>query len=389
MKKRVLVFTGTRADYGLLFPLIKLLKDDTEFVVEILATGTHLSEKFGSSLNEIELDGFSVDWKVDLQINNDTDEQIVKSMSLGLVGFLDVLRKSKPDVCIVLGDRYEAFAFAISCQIAKVPLAHIHGGEVTEGALDEAFRHSITKLSYLHFVSSEAYRNRVIQLGESPERVFNTGALGVDNILKTVKISKQELQNKFNIKFKKHNLLITFHPETLSDLSSEAQIKDLVEALDLFKHSVMQDCFFIFTMPNSDPGHEVLFSKIYEYVQRNPENCIALKSMGRVNYLSAMSYCDAVVGNSSSGIIEAPSMNIPTVNIGDRQKGRLRANSIFDCAYNANDIFKALNGAIDFKNSNIEIQSLFGNGRAAEKMKAVLKEVNFNKTIQKSFYDRY
>jgi UDP-hydrolysing UDP-N-acetyl-D-glucosamine 2-epimerase len=288
-----------------------------------------------------------------------------------------------------LGDRYEALSFAIACQIAQVPLAHIHGGEVTEGAIDDSFRHSITKLSYLHFASAEAYRNRIIQLGEAPERVFNTGALGIDNIKNTQKISRSEFENKFSIKLKKFNFLITFHPETLSVLSPENQIKGLVEALEIFKQEQSDECFYIFTMPNSDHGNEVLFSKIYEFVKHNSGNSIALKSMGRVNYLSAMSHCDVVVGNSSSGIIEAPSMDVPTVNIGARQKGRLRANSVVDCAYDSVSILNSLQKAIDFKKSNKKIVSLFGSGDAAEKMKSIIKSVSLNHNIQKSFYDRH
>ncbi len=246
--KKVLVFTGTRADYGLLYPLIKTLKSEKEFKVEILVSGTHLSEKFGCSYKEIENDNFNIDWKADLNISGDSVQDITESMALGLKQYVDILLKAVPHIAIVLGDRYEALAFAIACQICRIPLAHIHGGEITEGAIDDAFRHSITKLSCLHFASAKIYAERIIQLGEAPDRVFNTGALGVDNIHNIKILSRDELSDKFGFNFKRYNFLVTFHPETLSDISSEQQIAGLLSALDRLKTYLKDDCSFIFTI---------------------------------------------------------------------------------------------------------------------------------------------
>jgi GDP/UDP-N,N'-diacetylbacillosamine 2-epimerase (hydrolysing) len=318
-KRKVCIFTGTRAEYGLLKPLMDEIKSDPDLELQIVASCMHLSPEFGLTYKEIEKDGFNIDEKVEMLLSSDTPSGIVKSMGLGMIGYTDALNRLKPDITVVLGDRFEALAFAIASFVNRIPIAHLYGGEATEGLIDEGIRHSITKLSYLHFTSTEEYRKRVIQLGEEPERVFNVGALGIDNIKKMKLLNKDEIESKLGIKFKSKNLLITYHPVTLKKDESEKEFKALLNVL-----REMEDTLFIFTKPNADTEGRRIIKLIEEFVKENNDKAIVFTSLGQLNYLSIMKYVDAVVGNSSSGIIEAPSLKVPTINIGDRQKGRIK-----------------------------------------------------------------
>ena len=319
-KRKICVFTDTRAEYGLLRCVMEGIKHSPKLELQVIATGTHLSPEFGLTYKEIENDKFLIDKKVEIVLSSDTPSAISKSTGLGMIGFADAFNDLKPDLAIMLGDRYELMAAAFTALVSHIPIAHISGGETTEGAFDEAIRHSITKMAWWHFVAAEEYKNRVIQLGEDPERVFNVGGLGVDAIKKTNLLSKRDLLKRIDIKFGKKNLLITFHPVTLEKQTSEKQFKNLLDALNTF-----HDINIIFTMPNSDSDGRVIKKMIEEFVSKHTERATAFSSLGHLNYLSTIQYVDGVVGNSSSGLSEVPTFKIGTVNIGDRQKGRLKA----------------------------------------------------------------
>lgn len=388
--KKILFFTSTRADYGLLSGLMKkFISDKTQYLVEVLATGTHLVEKYGSTYREIESDGIDINYKIDLNLTEDSDLAVAKAAALGVEKFSEVLYQSHPDLAFVLGDRTEALSFALACQLMRVPLAHLHGGEVTEGAIDDAMRHCITKLAKIHFVSAEEHKKRVEQLGENPEFVFNVGALGVDNILSLEKMDREALKAQLNIDFKKRIYLITFHPETLSDNSVEKQIDVFLAGLTKYRSNNMNDCLFIFTMPNADSGNSSVFIKIRDFIKNNAECSMGFESLGYRRYLSLMSYSTAVVGNSSSGLIEAPSLGVPTLNVGDRQKGRLRGSSVVDVSLDADSVNLGLVRVTEMKMSSEKFDSPYGNGHSAEKMK-VLVDQNMDKMkkIRKSFYDK-
>jgi len=381
-KRKVCIFTGTRAEYGLLKPLMDEIKSDPDLELQIVASCMHLSPEFGLTYQEIEKDGFNIDEKVEMLLSSDTPSGIVKSMGLGMIGYTDALNRLKPDITVVLGDRFEALAFAIASFVNRIPIAHLYGGEITEGAIDDAFRHSITKLSYLHFTSTEEYRKRVIQLGEEPERVFNVGALGIDNIKKMKLLNKDEIESELGIKFKSKNLLITYHPVTLKKDESEKEFKTLLNIL-----REMEDTLFIFTKPNADTEGRKIIKLIEEFVKENNHKAISFTSLGQLNYLSIMQYVDAVVGNSSSGIIEAPSLKVPTINIGDRQKGRIRAKSVIDCKGTEEDIKKAFDAICDkkFKETLKKISNPYGDGNSARKIKNILKHDKIS--IIKKFYE--
>jgi UDP-hydrolysing UDP-N-acetyl-D-glucosamine 2-epimerase len=381
-KRKVCIFTGTRAEYGLLKPLMDEIKSDPDLELQIVASCMHLSPEFGLTYKEIEKDGFNIDEKVEMLLSSDTPSGIVKSMGLGMIGYADALNRLKPDITVVLGDRFEALAFAIASFVNRIPIAHLYGGEATEGLIDEGIRHCITKLSYLHFTSTEEYRKRVIQLGEEPERVFNVGALGIDNIKKMKLLNKDEIESKLGIKFKSKNLLITYHPVTLKKDESEKEFKALLNVL-----REMEDTLFIFTKPNADTEGRKIIKLIEEFVKENNHKAIVFTSLGQLYYLSIMQYVDAVVGNSSSGIIEAPSLKVPTINIGDRQKGRIKAESIIDCKGTEEDIKRALDIIYDknFRESLKNINNPYGDGNSAVRIKEILKTYKIN-SIEKSFY---
>ena len=335
--KKICVVTGSRAEYGLLRWVMEGIRTSPKLQLQTIVTGMHLSSKFGQTEDVIELDNFKVDYKVYMDLNSDTSQGITKSMGTAMISFADALTQLKPDMLLILGDRYEILVAAIAAMMAKIPIAHLHGGELTEGAFDDSIRHSITKMSHLHFVATDEYRNRVIQLGEQPDRVFNVGGLGIENIYKLKLLSKKKLQDILNFKFFKKNLLITFHPVTLEPNTSNKYMDELLQALSKLKETGL-----IFTMPNSDIENETIFKKIKNFCANN-QNAKCYASLGQLRYLSCIKYVDAVVGNSSSGLLETPSLKKGTINIGDRQRGRLRSKSVINCEPKCSSILSAIN----------------------------------------------
>jgi len=381
--KKICVVTGSRAEYGLLHLVMDAIKNSSELELQVIATGMHLSPEFGLTYREIKKDGFHIDIKVEMLLSSDTPAGITKSMGVGMIGFADAFNELKPDLLLVLGDRYEIFVAVSAATIGRLPIAHLHGGETTEGAFDEAFRHSITKMSHLHFVAAEEYRKRVIQLGEHPERVFQVGGLGVDNILKMKLLDREELEVALNFEFREKNLLITFHPVTLEHGTSVGQMDELLSVLEK-----LNDTQLIITMPNSDTDGRVLFQMIKEFVAKHP-HAEAFTSLGHLRYLSCIKYVDGVVGNSSSGLTEVPSFKKGTVNIGDRQKGRLKAESVIDCEPNKNSIGKAITKlySSEFQTTLTLAKNPYGAGGASKKIIRKLEKINLMEGVKKKFYD--
>ena len=384
MNKKICIITGSRAEYGLLYPLLKAIEGEENFILQIVATGMHLSPEFGLTYQEIEKDGFTINEKVEMLLSSDTDSGISKSIGLGMIGFSDIFNRLKPDLVIVLGDRFETYAAVTAAYIAKIPIAHLHGGEVTEGATDEGLRHAITKMSYWHFTSTEAYKNRVIQLGESPERVFNVGAIGIDNIKKIELYSKQWLIDNLKFDLSSPFIIITYHPVTLENNSAEEQFNELLKALSQFSQLKL-----IFTKPNADANGRVIIKLIDDFVRENPEQSVGFVSLGQKRYLSLMQYAQAVVGNSSSGIIETPSFGIPTINIGDRQKGRERVGSVIDTQANEQSIAKAIKEAIlpSFQKLCQSVQNVYGDGQTTERIMEILVTKGIPQNLKKPFFD--
>jgi len=383
-QRKICVVTGTRAEYGLLRWVMEGIRESEQLELQVIATGMHLSPEFGLTYREIEQDGFHIDRKVEMLLSADTPSSISKSMGIAMIGFADALEQLKPNLVLLLGDRYEIFAAAAAAMIAKIPIAHLHGGETTEGAFDEAIRHSITKMAHLHFVAAEEYRKRVIQLGEHPDRVFLVGGLGIDNILRLPLLNRQELEQALDFPLGKRNLLVTFHPVTLEQETSVPQMQGLLQALTL-----QQDTHLIFTMPNADTDGRVLFKMIEDYVKEQPETRKAFTSLGQLRYLSCLRHVNAVVGNSSSGLAEAPSFRIGTINIGDRQRGRLKAKSVIDCEPNQQSIQKAFERLYSnaFQEQLTSVQNPYGEGGASEKIVKMLKNLRFEDQLKKKFYD--
>ncbi len=383
-KRKICVVTGTRAEYGLLYWLMKEISQDHFFEFQLVVTGMHLAPEFGLTYKQIRSDGFEINAKVEMLLSSDTPVGVSKSIGLGIIGFADVFEDLKPDIIVVLGDRSEIFAAVSAAMIARVPVAHIHGGETTEGAYDESMRHSITKMSHLHFTSTEIYRNRVIQLGVQPQYVFDVGAPGIDNIKRLKLMSRDEFEKSINFKLGKKNLLVTFHPVTLERSTAKKQFLDLLVALN-----ELEDTYIIFTKANSDVDGRVINSMIDEYVQSNSDNSIAYTSLGQLRYLSAMQFVDGVVGNSSSGLIEVPSFHIGTINIGDRQKGRIKAASVIDCLPTYNSIKFALTElySVEFNAKLKEVQNPYGEGGAVDKIISKLKSLSVDNLLKKQFYD--
>lgn len=385
MKKIISVLTATRAEYGLLKPVITKLLECNELDVRIVATGMHLSIKYGLTYKEIEEDGFVIDKKIDILEESNTESSISKSMGTALIKFSDYFDELKPNLLIVLGDRYETLAVCCAAMNARIPIAHLYGGETTEGAVDEAIRHAITKMSYLHFTSISEYRKRVIQLGESPDRVFQVGALGIENILKTNLLSKEELEKSIQFKLNQPYAVVTFHPVTLENNTVKEQFQNLLCALD--QH---QELKYILTKANADANGEVINAMIDEYASKH-HNVIAYPSLGMLRYLSALKYCKMVIGNSSSGIIEAPSFGIPTINIGDRQKGRTQSDSVINCTVSSQDISVAINLALsdEFIKSASNTINPYGDGYTSDRIVNIIREyVLENKiNLKKRFYD--
>lgn len=383
MTRKICVITGTRAEYGLLRWVMQGIKDDPELTLQVIATGMHLSPEFGLTYREIEKDGFQIARKVEMLTSSDTSVGIAKSMGLGLIGFADALNELNPDLIVVLGDRFEIFAAVAAALVARIPVAHLHGGEATEGLIDEAIRHSITKMSHLHFVAAEEYRQRVIQLGEQPERVFLVGGLGIDNIKRLKLLDRAELEASIDFQLGAKNLLITFHPVTLETSTAEDQMAELLAAL-----AELKDTQLIFTMPNADTDGRTLIKMVQQFVARHP-NARAYTSLGQLRYLSCVAQVDGVVGNSSSGLAEVPSFKKGTINIGDRQRGRLQAASVINCEPTRQSIETALKRLYfaDFQVTLNQVLNPYGEGGASEKIIASVKSAALENILKKRFYD--
>lgn len=382
--RKICVVTGTRAEYGLLRWVMQGIKASSQLELQIIATGMHLSPEFGLTYRDIEADGFQIDRKVEMLLSSDTTVGITKSMGLAMCGFADALAELSPDMLLVLGDRYEIFSAAAAAMIARIPIAHLHGGETTEGAFDEAIRHSITKMSHLHFVAAEEYRQRVIQLGESPERVFLVGGLGIDNILKLKLLDRPALEAALDFKLGRRNLLVTFHPVTLEQGTAAAQMAELLAALE-----ELQNTHLIFTMPNADTEGRVLIEMIHAFVEAHPKTSKAYTSLGQLRYLSCISQVDGVVGNSSSGLAEVPSFRKGTIDIGDRQRGRLKAASVIGCEPRCEAIRPALEKLFSdtFQSELAAVVNPYGSGGASEAIVAILERTPFDGLLKKRFFD--
>lgn len=382
--RKICVITGSRAEYGLLSGLMQAIHKDADLQLQIIATNMHLSPEFGLTYREIENDGFIIDKKVEMLLSSDTPNATAKSVGLGTIGFADAYEDLKPDMIVVLGDRYEILAAVSTALFYKIPVAHLHGGEITEGAYDDCIRHAITKMSHLHFTSTEEYRNRVIQLGEQPERVFNVGAIGIENIKKVPLMTKQELEESLGFEIGDKCLLVTYHPVTLESSTAEEQSQNLLTALDRYK-----DYRIIFTMPNSDTNGRIIMQEIERYVEKNKERALAFKSLGLKRYLSALQYVSAVVGNSSSGIIEVPSFGIPTLNIGDRQKGRIAADSVVHCGATLAEINQGMQVALSALQIQVSLRCInpYEKKDTTDNILRIIKDYPINSLIQKSFYN--
>jgi UDP-N-acetylglucosamine 2-epimerase (non-hydrolysing)/GDP/UDP-N,N'-diacetylbacillosamine 2-epimerase (hydrolysing) len=379
---KICVVTGSRADYGLLYWVLRGIQEDADLRLSVVATGMHLSPEFGLTYELIEQDGFEVDAKVEMLLSSDNSPGVTKSLGLGVIGFADVLARLQPDVLLVLGDRFEIFAAVQAALIARIPVAHIAGGDTTEGAFDEAIRHSITKMAHLHFVTNEQAAQRVRQLGENPAHVFNVGSPGLDTIRNLKPLSRSELENALNFEMKEKNLLITFHPVTLDTQPAVEQFEELLAALELLG----PEFGLIITKPNADTGGHAIIKMIDEFVADHA-NSRACTTLGQL-YLSTMAHIDAVVGNSSSGLYEAPSFQKPTINIGDRQKGRLQATSVINCGPTRHDIVRSIQEAMTKDCS--AVVNPYGDGFSAARIVKQLKTITEPKTLlKKKFFDIY
>ena len=383
--RKICVVTGTRAEYGLLSRLMGMIKNSSLTQLQIIATNMHLSSKYGNTYQEIEKDGFTIDKKIPiLEEGKDDANATLKSMAKALAGFADAYDELKPDMVVVLGDRYEILAAATAALIERIPIAHVHGGEITEGAYDDAIRHSITKMSHLHFASTEEYRKRIIQLGEQPDTVWYVGAIGVENIKKLPLMGKEEIEESINFKLDENTILVTYHPVTLGYHTAEQDIKEFIDALVERK-----DLRVIFTMPNSDTGAQAMVDAINAFVANNSDRAVAYKSLGVIRYLSVMRQVAAVVGNSSSGLVEVPSFGIPTLNIGDRQKGRIAAESVYNCKSDKDSILAGLEMILspDFQQKAKRASNPNDNEGTAQEIFDVVSAYPLDQLKQKHFYD--
>lgn len=383
LRRRICVVTGTRAEYGLLRWVIDGISKSPALELQLVATGMHLSPEFGLTYQEIERDGHTIDAKVEMLLSSDSAAGVAKSMGLGLIGFADVFERLRPDLVLLLGDRFEILAAASAALVARIPIAHLHGGETTEGAFDEAIRHAVTKMSHLHFVAAAPYRDRVIQLGEHPDRVHLVGGLGVDAIRRIPLLDRDALEASLDFHFGVRNLLVTFHPVTLENQTVEQQMDELLAALD-----TLHDTQLIITLPNADNGGRAIIRRIEAFVASHP-NARAYPSLGQQRYLSCLRVVDAVVGNSSSGLAEAPSMGIGTINIGDRQRGRLRAASVIDCEPERQDILRAIQTSYSapFRASLAQVTNPYGDGGASARIVRELETVDLTNLVKKAFHD--
>lgn len=386
-KRKIAVITGTRADYGLLYWLLKEIERDKDLELQLIVTGMHLSPEFGLTYKEIEKDGFEIDDKVEMLLSSDNEIGTTKAVGLGCIGFSDSFNNLNPDMVVVLGDRFEILSASIAAMIARIPLVHLHGGETTQGAIDESIRHSITKMATYHFPATENYKKRIIQLGENPKRVFNFGMPGLDNLYKLDLFNKKELEDNLNFDFNKKVAIITYHPVTLEDNTAEKQIDNILQAI--YKSNIKA----IFTKANADNGGRIINKKIKEFVKKHPNDYIFIDNLGQVRYLSVLKHADLMIGNSSSGLTEAPSFKLPVVNIGDRQKGRVKADNVIDCDYSIRDIENSINKAIsnEFINFISNLQNPYNkykDGKVSYRIKEKLKELEINnEVLKKEFYD--
>jgi UDP-hydrolysing UDP-N-acetyl-D-glucosamine 2-epimerase len=379
---KIAVFTGTRAEYGLLYWLLKDIQNDAELQLQLLVSGTHLSPEFGCTYQQIEQDGFTIDEKIEILLSSDTAVGVAKSMGLGVLGFTDALSRLKPDGLVILGDRFEALAAAQTAMILRIPVIHLHGGEITEGAYDDAIRHAITKLSHIHCTSTDEYRMRVIQLGEAPDRVKNVGAIGLDHLSRSTFMTMTELSQSLDFPITHPYILVTYHPVTLAEEEPEKSFQELINALDEFpEHQI------ILTYPNADDGGRKIIPLLESYANKDTKRVLAIKSLGQIRYLSAVKYAAAVVGNSSSGVIEVPSFDVATIDIGVRQQGRLCAKSVIHCSPKKIEIVNAIQNGINknYKDSNEKIDNPYGQGDASGQIIKLLKELK--KSTFKSFHD--
>lgn len=383
--KKICVVTGTRAEYGLLYWTLKAIKDDSELSLQLCVTGMHLSPEFGLTYKQIEADGFPIDKKVEILLSSDSSVGVSKSIGLAVISFSEAFTELKPDLILILGDRFEIFAAATAAMVCKIPIAHCHGGEATEGVIDEPIRHSITKMSHIHFTATEEYSRRVIQLGEQPDRVYNVGALGIENINRLELLDRQAFEKHIDFKLAKRNVLVTFHPVTMEHATAALQFKELLQALD-----EMEDTKIIFTKPNADTDGRIIINLIDEYVKQHADKSIAFITLGQLRYLSALQHVDVVVGNSSSGLIEVPSFKKATVDIGDRQRGRIKTSSVISCLPNYESIKEALEKAFSasFQASLKEVENPYGKKNASEEIVKILKALEMNDDlIKKNFFD--
>lgn len=382
--RKICVITGTRAEYGLLSGLMKAIKEDDDLYLQVIATNMHLSPEFGLTYREIENDGFYIDKKVQMLLSSDTSNATAKSVGLGMIGFADAYEDLKPDIIVILGDRFEILGAVSTALFYKIPVAHLHGGEITEGAYDDCIRHAITKMSHLHFTSTEEYRKRVIQLGEQPDHVFYVGAIGVENIRCTEIMTKKELEESLDFQLGNKLFLVTYHPVTLDDSSAAEQCSCLLEALDNYP-----DYRIIFTLPNSDTDGHVIISLVNDYVSRNFNRCKAFFSLGKKCYLSALCYTTAVIGNSSSGILEVPSFGIPTLNIGNRQAGRICADSVCHCGTDTKEILDGLQTILeaDFIIKSRSVSNPYEKVGTVDAILEQLRKYPLGKLVKKTFYN--
>lgn len=378
------VITATRAEYGLLKPLIELLSQSPEYQLQILVTGTHLSAEFGMTWKAIETDGYKIDAKVEMLLSSDTPVGVSKSLGLMCIGLADAFESLQPDFAIILGDRYEMVGVATVANLFNIPVVHIHGGEITQGALDDNFRHAITKLSHLHFASTADYRQRIIQLGESPDKVFEVGAIGIDNIKNMELLDRQDLASSVQLDLSKPYFLVTYHPVTINSSDVNVEIDNLITALLSVSNTQS-----IITLSNADVGGRLINQRLQYWQQQYPERIALFTSLGQLRYLSAIKHCLAVVGNSSSGILETPSLKRPTVNIGNRQKGRTQATSVINCDVDIESITQALNTASskDFQAKSETVVNPYGEGESAAAIMNQMKRINWANITDKKFYD--
>lgn len=375
--RKILIVTGTRAEYGLLYWTMKKIQQDKELQLQLIVTGNHLISEYGFTVKNIENDGFYIDEKIDMLINSENKSAILKSMGIEMIQIAQSLDRLKPDIMLVLGDRYETFIAVTCAMMMNIPIAHMNGGESTEGAIDEQIRHAITKMAHIHFPGSNYYKERILKMGEEPWRVFNVGQAGVENIEQLILKDKNSLEKELNINFNKKVFLITYHPVTLETKTMEEQIQNLLSAIEKF------DAQYIFTYPNADFGSSIIIKNINKFVNNN-RNATIYYNLGQVKYLSLMKYCDVVIGNSSSGILEAPCFRVPVVNIGNRQLGRVRSDNIIDVGYEIDEIKKGINTALfnkEFRNKISCINNTQVKGRTSEKVVSILKDIKIDSKL--------